>query len=120
MIHLKQLTQSINCGNLFECFFGLSCEDAKVYEALLKGVERVEELSSILKKKEISVYKSLQRLLIAGLVYREKRIIPSGGYFYVYKAVPKEVVAREIESLLDELSNKVRSFLRDFLADRSS
>lgn len=120
MIYLKQIPQSINCENLFECFFGLNSEDVKVYEALLKGMERIEELSSALGKKEISVYKSLQKLLLAGLAYREKRTIASGGYFYAYKAVPKEVVAREVEKLLNDFCNKVRNFLRDFLADRSS
>lgn len=120
MISLKQVSNSLDCNSIFECFFGLNSEDVKVYEAIIRGFEKIEDLSSFLDKKENSVYRSIQRLLIAGLIYREKKTMPSGGYYFVYRAVPKEFVAKEIESLLNIFCEKVRNFLRDFLADRSS
>ncbi|MEM2726779.1 MAG: helix-turn-helix domain-containing protein [Archaeoglobaceae archaeon] len=110
----------MDCNSIFECFFGLNSEDVKVYYALLRGIEKIEDLSSTLGKKENSVYRSLQKLMIAGLVYREKRMIPAGGYYFVYRAMPKEDVAREVETLLNIFCEKVRIFLRDFLADRNS
>lgn len=120
MIFLKQISNSMDCNSIFECFFGLNSEDVRVYFALLNGLERIEDLSSALGKKESSVYKSLQKLMIVGLAYREKRMLPGGGYFFVYRAMPKEFVAREIESLMNSFCDRVRLFLRDFLADRSS
>jgi len=120
MISIKQISNSSDCKNLFECFFGLNSEDLKVYEAILRGLERIEELSKALGKKENSVYRSIQRLLLAGLIYKEKRTLSAGGYYFVYKAVPKELVAREIESIMNIFCEKVRLFLRDFLADRSA
>ncbi|MDK2795030.1 MAG: hypothetical protein PWQ22_224 [Archaeoglobaceae archaeon] len=120
MISLKQISNSMDCNSLFECFFGLNPQDVEVYEAILGGLEKIEELSSFLGKKENSVYRSIQRLLLAGLIYREKRILPAGGYYFVYRAVPKESVAKEIESTLNIFCEKVRKFLRDFLADRST
>ncbi|MDI9611253.1 MAG: helix-turn-helix domain-containing protein [Archaeoglobaceae archaeon] len=110
----------MDCNSIFECFFGLNSEDVRVYFALLQGIERIEELGSALGKKESSIYKSLQKLLIAGLAYREKKTIPGGGYYFIYRAVPKEVVAKEIENLLDEFYEKVKKLLGDLLADRSS
>ncbi len=120
MISIKQISNSSDCKNLLECFFGLNSEDVKVYKGILQGLERIEELSKALGKKENSVYRSIQRLLLAGLVYKEKRTLPAGGYYFVYKAVPKEVIAQEIESIMNIFCEKVRLFLRDFLADRSS
>lgn len=120
MISLKQISKAMDCNSIFECFFGLNSEDVKVYYALLRGIEKIEDLSSTLGKKENSVYRSLQKLMIAGLVYREKRMIPAGGYYFVYRAMPKEDVAREVETLLNIFCEKVRIFLRDFLADRNS
>ncbi len=120
MISIKQISNSSDCKNLLECFFGLNSEDLKVYEAILKGLERIEELSKALGKKENTVYRSIQRLLLAGLIYKEKRTLSAGGYYFVYKAVPKELVAREIESIMNIFCEKVRLFLRDFLADRSA
>lgn len=119
MISLKQLTTNFDCNSIFECFFGLNSEDVKIYEAILRGIERIEDLSSALGKKENTVYRSLQKLMISGLVTREKRTIPAGGYYFVYKAMPKELVAKEIESILNIFCERVRTFLRDFLADRS-
>lgn len=120
MIFLKQISNSMDCNSIFECFFGLNSEDVRVYFALLDGLERVEDLSSALGKRENSVYRSLQKLMIAGLAYREKRMLPGGGYYFIYKAKPKELVAREIESLMNSFCDRVRLFLRDFLADRGS
>jgi predicted transcriptional regulator len=120
MISIKQISNSSDCKNLLECFFGLNSEDVKVYEAILRGLERIEELSKALGKKENSVYRSIQRLLLAGLIYKEKRTLSAGGYYFVYKAVPKEFVAREIESIMNIFCEKVRLFLRDFLANRSA
>jgi predicted transcriptional regulator len=120
MISLKQISNLNDCKSMFECFFGLNSEDLRVYEAILSGFERIDELSSALGKKENSVYRSIQRLLLAGLIYREKRVLPAGGYYFVYKAVPKEFVAKEIETAMNIFCEKVRNFLRDFLADRGT
>ncbi len=120
MIPLKQISNLNNCKSLFECFFGLNSEDLRVYEAILSGCEKIDELSSALGKKEPSVYRSIQRLLLAGLIYREKETLPAGGYYFVYRAVPKEFVAREIEATMNVFCEKVRNFLRDFLADRGT
>lgn len=116
---LKQIARVLDCNNLFQCFFGLNAEDVKVYEAVLMGFERVEDISKFLSKNSNSVYKSLQKLLISGLVYREKKVIERGGYYFVYKVTPREVVASEVENVLREFCEKVRNLLSDFF-DRSS
>lgn len=112
---LKQMTKTLDCKSVLQCFFGLNSEDVKVYEALSIGLERVEDISKFVGKKENSVYKSLQKLLISGLAYREKRVIEGGGYYFVYKAMPKEMIAKEIEATINELCEKVRSIMRDFI-----
>lgn len=115
MMSLKQITKALDCSSILQCFFGLNSEDIRVYEALTHGFEKVEEISKFVGKKENSVYKSLQKLMISGLAYREKRVIEGGGYYFVYKAMPKEIIAKEIEDVLKELCEKVRNLIRDFL-----
>ncbi|MEM0202561.1 MAG: helix-turn-helix domain-containing protein [Archaeoglobaceae archaeon] len=115
MMSLKQMTKTLDCKSVLQCFFGLNSEDVRVYEALTMGFERIEDISKFVGKKENSVYKSLQKLLISGLAYREKRVIEGGGYYFVYKAMPKSEVAKEIENVLNELCEKVKSLMRDFL-----
>ncbi len=119
MISLKQITKTLDCKSILQCFFGLNSEDIRVYEALTMGFEKIEDISRFVGKKENSVYKSLQRLLISGIAYREKRVIEGGGYYFAYKAMPKEVVAKEIEMMLNELCEKVKSLMRDFLDSNS-
>ena len=119
MMTIKEMARNLDCRGVLQCFFGLNSEDIKVYEAIEKGFERIEEISAHLGKNSNAVYKSIQKLLISGLVYREKKVLEGGGYCFVYRPIPREEVAREVESILDEFCTKVRQMLRDFL-DRSS
>ncbi len=118
MISIKQISKSLDCKGVLQCFFGLNSEDIRVYEAIENGLERVEEISNFLGKSGNTVYKSIQKLLVSGLIYREKKILEGGGYYFAYKPIPREFVAREIENILKEFCEKVRQMTRDFL-DRS-
>ncbi|MDW7990180.1 MAG: helix-turn-helix domain-containing protein [Archaeoglobaceae archaeon] len=115
MTPLKQMARILDFESFLQCFFGLNSEDLKIYYAIANGCERIEEISRLVGKKGNAVYKSLQRLLISGLVYREKKVIDRGGYYFIYKATPREIVATEVEVVLRELCEKVRILMRDFL-----
>ncbi len=119
MKSIKEMISTLNCGNMFECLFGLTSADIKVYDALLDGKERVEDISKAVGKGESAVYKSLQRLLIAGMAYRIKMPLDGGGYYYIYRPTPKERVAEEIERLIEDLVEKVKEALEEFMNDSS-
>lgn len=120
MKSIKEMVSTLNCGNMLECVFGLAPVDVRVYEALLQGMERVEEISKAVGKGESAVYKSLQRLLIAGMAYRIKMPLDGGGYYFIYKPTPKERVAEEVDRVIQELCVRVKKTLEEFLNDRGT
>ncbi|WP_202319569.1 helix-turn-helix domain-containing protein [Archaeoglobus neptunius] len=120
MKSIKEMISTLNCGNLLECIFGLTAVDMMVYEALLHGRERVEDISREVGRGESAVYKSLQRLLIAGMAYRIKMPLNGGGYYFIYKPAPKEKIAEEVERVVEELCMKIRKTLEEFINDRST
>ncbi|WP_290596027.1 MULTISPECIES: helix-turn-helix domain-containing protein [unclassified Archaeoglobus] len=119
MKSIKEMVSTLNCGNMLECVFGLAPVDVRVYEALLRGMERIEEISKAVGKGESAVYKSLQRLLIAGMAYRIKMPLEGGGYYFIYKPTPKEKVAEEVDKVIQELCVRVKKTLEEFLNDSS-
>lgn len=119
MKSIKEMVSTLNCGNMLECIFGLAPVDVRVYEALLRGMERIEEISKAVGKGESAVYKSLQRLLIAGMAYRIKMPLEGGGYYFIYKPAPKERVAEEVDRVIQELCVRVKKTLEEFLDDSS-
>lgn len=119
MKSIREMLSALNCENLLECVFGLSSVDTMVYEALLSGRERIEDICEVVGRKESAVYKSLQRLLLAGMAYRIKVPLDGGGYYFIYRPTPKEEVAEKVNELLRELSEKIKKILEEFLNDSS-
>ena len=115
MKSIREAISRLNCDNVLECFFGLNQSDVSLYLLLLtSGEMRIEEISRALKKAENSVYRSLQKLMLAGVVIREKRIIEGGGYFYVYRALPAKDVAEEMRKLLSVWCEKITEAIEEF------
>jgi predicted transcriptional regulator len=116
MKSIKEYVVTLDCKNLLECMFGLSDVDLRVYESLQKlGEAKIEEISREVGRGENTVYKSLQRLIMAGLTFREKKILNGGGYYFIYKPVPRERVAEEVKRLTEEWCERVRRALEEFL-----
>ena len=121
MKSVRELVSTLNCENLFECIFGLNSMDMRVYTVLSElGNGRVEDISRTLGKRGATVYKSLQKLVMVGLVYREKRVFDGGGYCFVYKPVPKADVIREVTRIVDEFCRRVKEIAGEFENDSSS
>jgi len=117
MKSLREFVTTLSCENLLECVFGLNSLDIHVYEILCGGAERIEEISRAVGRGESAVYKSLQKLVVAGLVYRVKVPLNGGGYYFLYKPAPKHKVAEEIEKVVGELCTKIKRTLEEFLND---
>ncbi len=105
----------LSCDNVLECFYGINESDIEIYRILLfGGPKKIEEISSMAGKSENTTYKSLQKLMMAGIVIREKRLIKGGGYYYTYRAVNPEQVANEMREILESWYRKVVDTIEEF------
>lgn len=112
---LKEAISNLSCENILECFYGLNESDILTYQLLAnKGELRIEEISRHFRKSENTVYKSLQKLMMAGIVLRDKKVIRGGGYYYTYKALSPLEVAEDMEKILKEWCVKVRNTIEEF------
>ncbi len=114
---MKSLLEAISllrCDNVLECFFGLNELDVSIYRALLECSMRSQELAKKVGRGENAVYKSLQKLLICGLVVREKKCVDGGGYYYIYSAVRPEKVAERMRESVEELRRKLLKAVDEF------
>ncbi|WP_456368505.1 helix-turn-helix domain-containing protein [Geoglobus sp.] len=112
---IKDAVSSLTCDNILECFYGLNESDVQIYRMLAEHDEmRIEEISRQSGRSENTTYKSLQKLMMAGIVLREKRVIKGGGYYYTYRALPPDEVAEMMERILEEWCVKVRDTIIEF------
>jgi predicted transcriptional regulator len=116
MKSIKEAIDRLNCDNVLECFYGLNESDINLFKTLRElGATKIDVLSRKLGKGENSVYKSLQKMMVAGVVVREKKTIDDGGYYYIYRAETAEKLAEEMNSLLDRWYLRMKQVIREFV-----
>ncbi|AEA46235.1 helix-turn-helix domain-containing protein [Archaeoglobus veneficus] len=118
MMSIREAITALSCENVLECFFGLNEFDILIYRTLLKlGGARIEQLAETIEKSENTIYKSLQKLMLCGLVFREKKTIEAGGYYYIYMPVEPERVAEKMRKMLGELCKRVDTAINEFVTE---
>jgi len=120
MMSIREAITALNCENVLECFFGLNELDISIYRILLKlGSMRVEGLAEATGRSENAIYKSLQKLMLCGMVSREKRTVEAGGYYYTYTATEPEKVTVEMREMFKKLCRKVERAINEFVDEFS-
>ena len=127
------LRTDMECEGLLECLHGLKPLDRECFQAIVRGEEplTVDELTEAVDRERSTVYRSVQRLLAAGLVEKEQVNYEQGGYYHVYGPVAAGDIADDMQRLLNdwyakmgqliqEFRNKYDAETRELLADASS
>ncbi len=115
MMSIREAITVLSCENVLECFFGLNELDISIYRALLKlGSMRVEGFAEVTGRSENTIYKSLQKLMLCGIVSREKRTAEAGGYYYMYTAAEPEKITAEMREMFKKLCKKVERAIDEF------
>ncbi|MBS3817270.1 MAG: ArsR family transcriptional regulator [Candidatus Thermoplasmatota archaeon] len=104
--------EEINCENVIECLYGLSELDKEILSLLSEGEElRSSEIAEKIDKDQSTAYRSLEKLLSCGLIYKEKHTIRNGGYYFLYSRRPLDKVKEEsmrcIEDWYEEMKGAV-------------
>ena len=116
---MKQFLQMIEsaekCDELLSCLFGLNTLENELYFTLVMEKEMaIKELAKIAGKEKSVVYRALQKLMNYHLCTKEKRVIPRGGYYFVYKANDPEKVKEYIFSRMAQMESHLQRVLQDF------
>lgn len=108
----EMIRGDFKCEEVAKCILGLKNIDIEAYKILvLKGPMTAEHLRELLHRERSTAYRSLQSLMVCGLVYRETRTISAGGYYYEYTALDPCKMKDMVWENIDEWYNKMKKLV---------
>lgn len=112
----EQLQQDMVCEGLLECFHGLKQLDKTCYQELVDASEplTVDEVAATVDRERSTAYRSVQRLLSAGVIQKEQVNYENGGYYHVYRPTDPTEVADDMQRLLNDWYVKMGQLIDEF------
>lgn len=106
--------EKIGCSNVLDCLYDLKDLDKKIISVLKEeGEMRSSELAEEMDKDQSTVYRSLNKMVSCGLIYKEKKKIRKGGYYYVYSTRPIENVREEAMGCIEDWCERMRDAIEE-------
>lgn len=82
---------------------GLKSLDIEAYQILLiHGPLTTDKLGKILNREISTAYRSLQNLVMRGIVYKETKYIESEGHYFKYTAIEPKELNQIVKKNVDE------------------
>ncbi|MFB6070761.1 MAG: helix-turn-helix domain-containing protein [Halanaeroarchaeum sp.] len=100
----RDLERDLECEGLLECLYELNELDREVFRILSAADERltIDELATRVDRERSTAYRSVQRLLQAGLVQKQQINYDQGGYYHVYTNADPGSVADTMQRQLND------------------
>ena len=110
------LQEDMECEGLLECFHGLKSLDRECYSWLVDQDEPVtiDEIAERVERERSTAYRSIQRLLNAGLIQQNQINYEQGGYYHVYGPTPPSRVTEEMQRILNDWYAKMGQLIQEF------
>ena len=112
----EMLRSDMECEGLLECFHGLKELDKRCFRELVDAETAVtiDDLSDHVDRERSTVYRSVQRLLNAGLIQKEQINYDQGGYYHVYKPADPEAIREDMQRLLNDWYAEIGQLIQEF------
>ncbi|MEF8774001.1 MAG: helix-turn-helix domain-containing protein [Halobacteriales archaeon] len=113
---VEQVRRDMECEGLLECFHGLKKLDRELFQVLAdaEDPQTVDALAEAVERERSTAYRSVQRLLEAGLIEKEQINYEQGGYYHVYRSVGSDRMAEEMQRLLNDWYAQMGQLIREF------
>lgn len=110
------LEQDLECESLLDCFHGLNDLDRRVFRLLVQSDDplTVDELAEEIDRERTTAYRSLQRLLDAGIVEKNRESFESGSYYDVFSPVAPDEIADDMQRLLNDWYAQIGQLIQEF------
>jgi len=112
----EYLRQDMECEDLLECFHGLTDLDREVFGVLTDADEplTVDAVADGVDRERSTVYRSMRRLETAGFVRQDQVNYDEGGYYHVYYPSDPEVVADDMQRMLNDWYAQMGQLIAEF------
>ena len=100
----EYLRADMECEGLLECIHGLRDLDRECFGVVIESGEplTIDEIAEKVDRERSTVYRAVQRLLQTGFVQKEQVNYDQGGYYHVFRPTDPEVVADEMQRMLND------------------
>ena len=100
----RHLERDLECEGLLECLYELNELDRECFLVLSLAEDplTIDELADAVGRERSTAYRSVQRLLGAGLVQKEQVNYDQGGYYHVYHIADPDQVASEMQQRVND------------------
>ncbi|MFB6154001.1 MAG: helix-turn-helix domain-containing protein [Halodesulfurarchaeum sp.] len=100
----EHLEADMECEGLLDCFHGLKPLDRDPVGVLLDAEKplTVDELVRAVDRERSTAYRSVQRLLEAGLVEQDQVTYDQGGYHHVFYLTDTDAVVEQLQRMLND------------------
>jgi predicted transcriptional regulator len=105
--------------DLFIHLYDLSPLDLDLLFIMIREAKplTLEDLSKETDRDKSTVFRSVQKLVSAGICIKETKTIKEGGYFHVYSAVDMETFKTETYRRVKDLQKSLDRLMKKFEAD---
>ena len=112
----EYLRADMNCEGLLECIHGLRDLDRDCFGVIIESEAplTIDEIAEEVDRERSTVYRAVQRLLQTGFVQREQVNYDQGGYYHVFRPTDPEVVADEMQRMLNDWYAKMGQLIGEF------
>ena len=112
----EYLQQDMECEGLLECIHGLKDLDRECFGVVVEAGEplTVDEVAERVDRERSTAYRSIQRLLQAGLTQKEQVNYDQGGYYHVYRPADPDRVADDMQRMLNDWYAKTGQLIAEF------
>lgn len=112
----EELRRDLACEDLLECIHGLTGLDRACFQALAdaKDPMTIDEVADRVDRERSTAYRSVHRLLDAGLLAKDQVNYEQGGYYHVYRPVDPDAVANDMASLVDQWHDRMTILVDQF------
>lgn len=112
----EDLERDLGCLDLLDCIHGLNERDQVVFQLVQQAEEglTVDDVTDRMDCERSTAYRSISRLLEAGVVVQEQVNYEHGGYYYVYRSRTSEEVAHDMQRLLNDWYAAIGQLIQEF------
>jgi len=113
---VEALRRDMDCESLLDCVHGLKELDQTCFTELVTREEplSVDELAAAVDRERSTTYRSVQRLLDAGLVDKQQVNYDDGSYYHVYTPTDPEDIATDMQRALNDWYAKMGQLIQEF------
>lgn len=112
----EMLRQDMKCESLLECFHGMGELEKQVFATIVESEEAqtVDEIADQVDRERSTAYRAVKRLRDVGFIRREQINYENGGYYHVYEPVDADVIADDMQRLLNDWYAQMGQLIQEF------